>query len=51
MFSCWRLGHEFGPTEGHDVGPEPGIRSRDAVVAVAMDPRGRDELGEDLGGA
>ncbi len=30
------------------MGPEPGIRSQHTVVAVAMDPRGRDELGEGL---
>ena len=30
------------------MGPEPGIRSQHTVVAMAMDPRGRDELGEGL---
>ena len=30
------------------MGPEPGIRSQDTVVAMTMDPRGRDELGEGL---
>jgi hypothetical protein len=30
------------------MGPEPGIRSQDAVVAMTMDSRGRDELGEGL---
>ncbi len=38
----------LGPAEGHDVGPEPGIGSQHTVVAMAMDPRGRDELGESL---
>lgn len=33
----------LGPAEDHDVGPEPGIGSQHAVVAMAMDPRGRDE--------
>jgi hypothetical protein len=28
------------------MGPEPGIRRQDTVVAVAMNSRGRDELRE-----
>ena len=36
----------LGPAEGHDVGPEPGIGSQHTVVAVTMNARGRDELGE-----
>jgi len=28
------------------VRPQPGIRSQNAVVAVPVDSRGRDELGE-----
>jgi hypothetical protein len=30
------------------MGPEPGVRSQNAVVAVAMNARRRDELGEGL---
>lgn len=41
-----RLGHTLGSTERHDVGHEPGIRSQDTVVAVAMNTGGRDELRE-----
>ena len=36
----------LGPAEGHDAGPEPGTRSRHSVVTAAMDPWGRDEVGE-----
>jgi hypothetical protein len=38
----------LGPTEDHDVRPQPGVRSQNPVVAVTMDARRRDELGESV---
>ena len=38
--------YERGPTECHRVGPEPGMRSQDAVIAVAMDRRGWNDIVE-----
>ena len=36
----------YGPADARDCGTEFGVRSQDAVVAVAMDARGRYEASE-----
>ncbi len=39
---------ELGPTDRDDRGAQAGVRRQDAMIAMAVDVRGRNELGQSL---